>query len=125
MLAGRVAMSMTTMLTLSAMFGSLTSITPPISYTTRLDQWMIACIVFVFATLMEFTTVIFLKYYLQYLPIYQLPKFLTGDRSNNSAKDDNIKKKAPVSKADQVWMIKQKVRVKVSFYLPDLANCKL
>ena len=100
---------MTTMLTLSAMFGSLTSITPPISYTTRLDIWMIACIVFVFATLMEFTTVIFLKYYLQYLPIYQLPKFLSGDRS--SAKDEKTKNAVAANKAGQVWMIQSKVSI--------------
>ena len=62
-------MAMTTLLTLASMFGSLTSITPPISYTTRLDIWMISCIVFVFATLAEFTIVIFLKYYLPHLPL--------------------------------------------------------
>ena len=57
-------MGMTTMLTLASIFGSLTNVTPPISYHTRLDIWMIACIVFVFGTLAEFTLVIFLKYYL-------------------------------------------------------------
>ena len=61
-------MSMTTLLTLSAMFGSLTSITPPISYTTKMDVWMVGCIIFVFSTLFEFTVVIFLKYYLVDLP---------------------------------------------------------
>ena len=62
-------MAMTTLLTLASMFGSLTNITPPISYHTRLDVWMISCIVFVFATLAEFTLVIFLKYYLPHLPL--------------------------------------------------------
>ena len=62
-------MAMTTLLTLASMFGSLTNITPPISYHTRLDVWMISCIVFVFMTLAEFTLVIFLKYYLPHLPL--------------------------------------------------------
>ncbi|TRY76219.1 hypothetical protein TCAL_03829 [Tigriopus californicus] len=66
---GRVTMSMTTLLTLASMFGSLSTVTPPISYTTKLDVWMVGCIVFVFATLFEFTVVIFLKYYLTGLPI--------------------------------------------------------
>ena len=62
-------MGMTTLLTLASMFGSLTNVTPPISYTTRLDVWMVACIVFVFGTMAEFTVVIFLKYYLPHLPL--------------------------------------------------------
>ena len=54
-------MGMTALLTLASMFGSLSSITPPISYTTRLDIWMVACIVFVFATLFQFTIVISIR----------------------------------------------------------------
>ena len=50
------------------MFGSLTTITPPISYTTKLDIWMVGCIIFVFSSLFEFTAVIFLKYYLVDIP---------------------------------------------------------
>ena len=70
---GRVAMSMTTLLTLASMFAALVDVTPPISYTTKLDTWMITCIVFVFGTLAEFTLVIFLKYYLNNLPPISLP----------------------------------------------------
>ena len=62
-------MSMTTLLTLSSMFNALTTITPPISYTTKLDIWMVCCIFFIFGTLLEFTVVIFLKYYLRHLPL--------------------------------------------------------
>ena len=62
-------MGMTTLLTLASMFGSLTSITPPISYYTKLDIWMLSCMVFVFLTLAEFTLVIILKYYLPHLPL--------------------------------------------------------
>ena len=65
-------MSMTTLLTLASMFGGLVDVTPPISYTTKLDVWMIACIISVFGALAEFTTVIFLKYYLQNLPVFDL-----------------------------------------------------
>jgi len=65
-------MSMTTLLTLASMFGSLSTITPPISYTTKLDIWMVGCIVFVFATLAEFTIVVFLKYYLADITVYYI-----------------------------------------------------
>ena len=54
---------MTTLLTLVSMFGSLSTVTHLISCTTKPDVWMVACIVFVFLTLAEFTGVIFLKYY--------------------------------------------------------------
>ena len=61
-------MSMTTLLTLSGMFASLNTVTPPISYSTKLDTWMVSCIIFVFGSLFEFTIVIFLKYYLVDIP---------------------------------------------------------
>ena len=70
-------MSMTTLLTLSSMFSALSNITPPISYTSKLDIWMVACITFVFGTLFEFTIVIFLKYYLNNLPPVQFEVNLT------------------------------------------------
>ncbi len=74
-------MGMTTLLTLASMFGSLSSITPAISYTTKLDVWMVGCIVFVFATLAEFTVVIFLKYYLADLPpLGSVTPLAFGDR---------------------------------------------
>ena len=74
-------MSMTTLLTLSSMFNALTTITPPISYTTKLDTWMVCCIAFVFGTLLEFTVVIFLKYYLRHLPAFQLSRQNTQENS--------------------------------------------
>ena len=55
-------MSMTSLLTLASMFSSQTQVTPPISYTTRLDIWMVTCISFVFAILLEFTVVIVIKH---------------------------------------------------------------
>merc|ERR1712223_791568 len=86
---GRVTMSMTTLLTLSSMFNALTTITPPISYTTKLDTWMVCCIAFVFGTLLEFTVVIFLKYYLRHLPAFQFP-------SQNSRTGSTLAKKQPL-----------------------------
>lgn len=56
-------MSMTTLLTLASMFGSLSSVTPRISYVTKLDVWMVVCIVFVFGSLLEFTIIVFIKNY--------------------------------------------------------------
>ena len=80
--SGRVTMGMTTLLTLASMFGSLTSITPPISYYTKLDIWMLSCMVFVFLTLAEFTLVIILKYYLPHLPLDWFHKLCIKARAN-------------------------------------------
>jgi hypothetical protein len=50
-------MGMTTLLTLTAMFGSTRGSVPRVSYSSFLDIWMVTCIVFVFASLIEFTIV--------------------------------------------------------------------
>ena len=57
MILGRVAFGMTTLLTMTAMFGAVRSNVPRVSYVTLLDIWMIVCTVFVFISLLEFTTV--------------------------------------------------------------------
>ena len=54
-------MSMTSLLTLASMFNSLTYVTPPISYITKMDVWMVACITTVFTILLEFTIVIIIR----------------------------------------------------------------
>ena len=54
---GRVGMGMTTLLTLTAMFGSTRGSAPRVSYSSHLDIWMVTCIVFVFGSLIEFTLV--------------------------------------------------------------------
>jgi len=59
---GRVAMAMTTLLTLSAMFGSVRQNTPRVSYVSALDIWMCGCIIFVFFTLLEYVIVLCLIY---------------------------------------------------------------
>jgi len=59
---GRVAMAMTTLLTLASMFGAVRQNTPRVSYVSALDIWMCICIVFVFFTLLEYVIVIYLIY---------------------------------------------------------------
>ena len=46
-------MVMTALLTLITMFGALSVFTPQISYTTKLDNWIVTCILFVFSALIE------------------------------------------------------------------------
>ncbi len=50
-------MAMTTMLTLTAMFGAVRQNVPKVSYVTLLDVWMVVCIVFIFGCIVEFTVV--------------------------------------------------------------------
>ena len=93
------------------MFGSLTSITPPISYTTRLDIWMISCIVFVFATLAEFTVVIFLKYYLPHLPLDWFHKLCikarTPPTSAANVNEVNMKASLAAKERTNTWVSNQ------------------
>ena len=50
-------MGMTTLLTLTAMFGATRENVPRVSYVSYLDIWMVTCIIFVFGTMIEFTIV--------------------------------------------------------------------
>ena len=50
-------MGMTTLLTLTAMFGATRQNVPRVSYISYLDIWMVTCIIFVFASMIEFTVV--------------------------------------------------------------------
>ena len=80
---------MTTLLTLSSSFASLATVTPPISYTTRLDIWMVTCIVFVFLTMAEFTLVIILKYYLvNHIPVFCFQHLLRQREENFSSPEE-------------------------------------
>ena len=56
-------MTMTTLLTLTAMFGSVRSNVPRVSYISLLDIWMFMCIVFVFIVIIHFVVVISLLRY--------------------------------------------------------------
>ena len=48
---------MTTLLTLTAMFGLGRESVPKVSYITFWDVWMVTCMIFVFATMVEFVVV--------------------------------------------------------------------
>jgi len=54
---GRIGMGMTTLLTLTAMFSSVRQNVPRVSYISRLDIWMLNCIIFVFLCILEFIIV--------------------------------------------------------------------
>ncbi|KAL6257176.1 hypothetical protein P5V15_012106 [Pogonomyrmex californicus] len=54
---GRVALLVTSMLTLVTMFTGLKSDIPPVAYIKALDIWMAGCMMFVFAALGEFVVV--------------------------------------------------------------------
>lgn len=54
---GRVALGVTTLLTISSKSAGLSSETPQVSYVKALDIWMGACTAFVFSALIEFTIV--------------------------------------------------------------------
>ena len=51
-------MTMTTLLTLTAMFAAVRSNVPRVSYVSLLDIWMFMCIVFVFMVIIHFIVVI-------------------------------------------------------------------
>ncbi|KAF3422808.1 hypothetical protein E2986_00537 [Frieseomelitta varia] len=65
---GRVALLVTSMLTLVTMFTGLKSDIPPVAYVKALDVWMAGCMMFVFAALGEFVVVkvLDLRYQLEY-----------------------------------------------------------
>ncbi|XP_031849063.1 glycine receptor subunit alpha alkaliphile isoform X5 [Nomia melanderi] len=65
---GRVALLVTSMLTLVTMFTGLKSDIPPVAYVKALDVWMAGCMMFVFAALGEFVVVkvLDLQYQLKY-----------------------------------------------------------
>ena len=51
----------TILLTLMGIFNNIASITPPISYLTKLDIWNIVCLLHVFFVLVEYPIVLALK----------------------------------------------------------------
>ncbi|XP_046816570.1 glycine receptor subunit alphaZ1 isoform X2 [Vespa crabro] len=64
---GRVALLVTSMLTLVTMFTGLKSDIPPVAYVKALDLWMAGCMMFVFAALGEFVIVKVLDLRYQYV----------------------------------------------------------
>ncbi|XP_071450142.1 glycine receptor subunit alpha-4-like [Hetaerina americana] len=55
---GRLAICMTTLLTLTAMFAAVRQNTPTVSYIKALDIWMVGCIICVFFALAQFASVL-------------------------------------------------------------------
>ena len=54
-------MQITTLLTLSTLYGALSTIVPAVSYLTKLDIYVIICILHVFFILIEFPIVLAIK----------------------------------------------------------------
>jgi len=61
MVEARIAMAMTTLLTMTAMFASVRESTPIVSYVKAIDVWMVACIFFIFLTLLEFAVLVWFQ----------------------------------------------------------------
>lgn len=89
-------MGMTALLTISTMFGTITSQTPPVSYTTKLDIWMVGCITFLFGALVEFTAVVLIKLYI-YAPV---PKPIQTETRIPIAEEKNASANHPSSIED-------------------------
>ncbi|CAG7832573.1 unnamed protein product [Allacma fusca] len=59
--SARMTLCMSTLLTLTTMFAVVRQNTPNESYAKALDVWMLACVFFVFGTLVEYTVLIYLN----------------------------------------------------------------
>ncbi|XP_066592093.1 glycine receptor subunit alphaZ1 [Prorops nasuta] len=86
---GRVALLVTSMLTLVTMFTGLKSDIPPVAYVKALDLWMAGCMVFVFSALGEFVVVKVLDLHyqsesdLQYSPSSLTTRFHAMEKLHN------------------------------------------
>ncbi|XP_055928512.1 glycine receptor subunit alpha-2-like [Argiope bruennichi] len=58
--AGRITLCVTSLLALITQFSSIRRDLPPLSYIHRVDIWMVTCMCFVFASLLEFTILIYI-----------------------------------------------------------------
>ena len=58
--AGRVAIGMTTIMTMTTMFGGVRESVPKVSYITLLDIWMVMCLIFVNLFMFESILVVYL-----------------------------------------------------------------
>ncbi|XP_059083205.1 glutamate-gated chloride channel subunit beta-like isoform X2 [Tigriopus californicus] len=98
---GRVGMGMTSLLTTATMFGALTSKTPPISYSTKLDVWFVACITFGFLALFEFTIEIVYRYYWQKIP--RIPLFKEKPNKSTLTKQEKAIRTDAVLLRMELW----------------------
>ena len=58
---GRVAIGMTTILTLTAMFSGIRHAVPKVSYISYIDIWMVMCLIYVNFFMFEFVLVAYLR----------------------------------------------------------------
>ncbi|CAL1267915.1 unnamed protein product, partial [Larinioides sclopetarius] len=58
--AGRITLCVTSLLALITQFSSIRRDLPPLSYIHRVDIWMVTCMCFVFASLLEFTILVYI-----------------------------------------------------------------
>ncbi|XP_035215820.1 glycine receptor subunit beta-type 4-like [Stegodyphus dumicola] len=58
---GRITLCVTSLLALITQFSSIRRDLPPLSYIHRVDIWMVTCMCFVFASLLEFTLLIYME----------------------------------------------------------------
>ena len=82
-------MVMTVLLTLTSMFGSLSDFTPRISYTTKLDNWILTCIVFVVIVLVELIIALYLNSKTSRNKSNIVSAFTLADKSARQQKDDD------------------------------------
>ena len=58
---GRVAIGMTTIMTMTTMFSGVRETVPKVSYITLLDIWMVMCLIFANLYMFEFILVVYLN----------------------------------------------------------------
>ena len=58
---GRVAIGMTTIMTMTTMFSGVRESVPKVSYITLLDIWMVMCLIFANLYMFEFILVVYLN----------------------------------------------------------------
>jgi len=126
---GRVALGVTTLLTISSKSAGLSSESPQVSYVKAIDIWMGACTAFVFAALIEFTVVNYLyrrgcrsgtlfrdQHHVQLQNFYQRPETetcLLPVESQNGAKKENGRTEVKEART-QSWEVNAAVAIDVS-----------
>ncbi|KAI1290776.1 Glycine receptor subunit beta-type 4 [Halotydeus destructor] len=119
----RVNLSVTCMLALVTQFSANRAALPQVSYVTRSDIWMIACMVFIFVTLLEFTIV---KNIIGSVEIRNL-EYEDKMKRRVLRQKEKLKSTAELTTVSHVTQVKQapelrqRFRVTRDFYLSPLA----
>jgi len=87
---GRMAICVTTLLTVTAMFGAVKQNTPNVSYIKALDLWMILCIFFIFLSLAEFCVILKLRSMKEKPKPVKAPS--TKKKKEDEKKDEDVEK---------------------------------